>query len=129
MDRLPDDATRAILDALGVPSWPTVRRVNRDLSRVLAERITWAPHVHRRLRWTYATGHGRHVACEATDVVEVAPHEPQYNYRTFALTPTSAVSTPHYECVRQSKYVHIHASWIYDDDTPPLSPSSNSQNS
>jgi len=109
---LADDVLCVMLDHLGRPdAWTAVRQACRDLHRVATQRAAWAPYLIPKLHWTYSTGRAV-VACAATDVIEVESHEPSYRYRTFALTPTSAVSRPCFECVRNHRYVHIHETWI-----------------
>ena len=115
MECLVDDVVRAIIDFLGPGEWTIVRRVCREFRRIVLQRITWAPFVIPTLRWTYSTGYVIH-ECRASDVVEVESHEPNYNYRTFALTSTSVVSRPCFGTCRE-RFVHIHTTWVTRDDT------------
>ena len=111
---LSDDVLRVVLDQLGGPTahaWTTVLQTCRDFRRIAMQRVTWTPYIIPKLHWTYSTGHAL-VKCTASSVVEVNSHEPSYYYRTFKLTPTSVVSQPHFECVRENSYVHIHKTWI-----------------
>lgn len=112
MIHLPDDVMCIILDRLGRPNaWTVMQQVCRDFDRVVAQRVTWAPYLIPTLYWKYCTGCAI-IVCTASDVLEVDSHEPQFHYRTFALTPTSIVSQPCFECVRRNQYVHIHETWV-----------------
>ena len=112
MHRLPDDVVCLILDQLGGPkAWAAMQRACRDFRRVVAQRVAWKPYLIQKLCWNYSTGRAV-IACTASDVLEVDSHEPWFRYRTFALTATSIVSRPCFECVRRNQYVHIHETWI-----------------
>ena len=113
MKCLLDDLVRTIVDFLGPGEWTMIRLVCHDFNRIALQRITWTPFIVPTLRWTYSTGYVIH-ECDACDVLEVESHEPYYNYRTFALTPTSSVSHPCFGV--RGLFVHIHKSWVTKDD-------------